>query len=338
MYEDMTYEVILQRMMNKVSNTLDKREGSIIYNALAPAAAELTQAYISLSLSNDRYNIDTAIDEDLTRRVSEKGIIRKEATKAIRKGTFNIDVPIGAGFNGGNLNYVVIGKINTGEFNMECGTPGEVGNTYSGLLIPVDYIDGLGTAILSDVITPGEDMEDDESLRQRYFERVQTPTTSGNKYQYVSWAKEIAGIGYVKVYPRWNGINTIKLVLLSSNKTAVSDSKVQEVIDYIELIRPLGADVTVVSAQEKSIDIIVKPTLVDGSVIGTVKDAISESIKSYFYDLAFTNTIVRYTKVGESILDNNYVTDYENLTINNQIANIELLDNEIPVIGTINLI
>lgn len=338
MYEDMTFEVILQRMMNKVSNTLDKREGSIIYNALAPAAAELAQAYVSLSLSNDRYNVDTAVGEDLTKLVAQKGVIRKEATKAIRKGTFNIDVPIYARFNDGDLSYVVIEKINTGEFSMECDTSGEVGNSYSGTLIPIDYINGLTIAVLSDVIIPGEAMEDDERLRQRYYEKLQTPATSGNTYQYVSWAKEIAGIGYVKPYPRWNGVNSIKLVLLSSNKTAVADTKVQEVADYIEKNRHLGADVTIVSATEKSIDITVKLTLIDGADSDTVKAVIKESIESYFYELAFTNTIVRYTKIGESILNNDYVTDYENLTINNETGNIQLLENEIPVIGAIQLI
>ena len=39
----MTYEEILQRMLGRVPNTIDKREGSLIYTALAPAAAELIQ-------------------------------------------------------------------------------------------------------------------------------------------------------------------------------------------------------------------------------------------------------------------------------------------------------
>ncbi len=46
MYENITYEVILQRMLDRVPNNIDKREGSIIYNALAPAAVELQNMYI----------------------------------------------------------------------------------------------------------------------------------------------------------------------------------------------------------------------------------------------------------------------------------------------------
>ena len=41
MYEHITFDVILERMMDRVPNNIDKREGSIIYDALAPAAVEL---------------------------------------------------------------------------------------------------------------------------------------------------------------------------------------------------------------------------------------------------------------------------------------------------------
>ena len=47
MYEDQTFDVILQRMLSRVPETMDKRESSPIYAALAPAAVELTSMYIA---------------------------------------------------------------------------------------------------------------------------------------------------------------------------------------------------------------------------------------------------------------------------------------------------
>lgn len=38
MYENQTFNTIMQRMLNNVSDDIDKREGSIIYTALAPLA------------------------------------------------------------------------------------------------------------------------------------------------------------------------------------------------------------------------------------------------------------------------------------------------------------
>ena len=46
MYEDVSYEGILNRMLNRVPDSLDKREGGVIYTALAPAAAEMKIMYI----------------------------------------------------------------------------------------------------------------------------------------------------------------------------------------------------------------------------------------------------------------------------------------------------
>ena len=41
----MDFETILQRMLDRVPNTFDKREGAVIYDALAPAARELANMY-----------------------------------------------------------------------------------------------------------------------------------------------------------------------------------------------------------------------------------------------------------------------------------------------------
>ena len=62
-YENMTYEVILQRMMERVTTkypNLDNREGSIIFNALAPAALELAIMYTELENVLNESFVETA--------------------------------------------------------------------------------------------------------------------------------------------------------------------------------------------------------------------------------------------------------------------------------------
>lgn len=44
--DQMTFESILSAMLQRVPDTVDKREGSVIYDALSPAAAELAKAYV----------------------------------------------------------------------------------------------------------------------------------------------------------------------------------------------------------------------------------------------------------------------------------------------------
>ena len=88
MYEHVTYEDILQRMLDKVPNNIDKREGSIVFDALASAAIELQNAYIAIDTILDETFADTASREYLIRRANERGITPKAASNAILKGVF----------------------------------------------------------------------------------------------------------------------------------------------------------------------------------------------------------------------------------------------------------
>src|SRR5690606_21056407 len=133
-------------MMNRVSNTLDKREGSIIYTALAPIAVELAQAYAGLDVFMRLTFARTADGEFLTYRTAESGVRRRPATPAVRKGVFDAPVPIGSRFRGGDVVYVVTEHISGNEYRLEAETPGAIGNVYFGSLLPIEYIEGLTTA------------------------------------------------------------------------------------------------------------------------------------------------------------------------------------------------
>ena len=83
MFEDKTYENILQGMLNRVSNDVDKREGSVIYDALAPAAYFLADQYFQLSNFVDLVFPDTAVGEYLDRAVSGYGVNEKSNPPAM---------------------------------------------------------------------------------------------------------------------------------------------------------------------------------------------------------------------------------------------------------------
>lgn len=174
------YDIILQRMLDRVPTQIDKREGSIIYDALAPAAIELAQMYFIISHNMDLLFADTAVDEYLDRVCNNIGINRKEAVKAIRKAEFfdsnsqKIDVGIGERFTCLDVTFVVIERISEGVFKVECEVAGEKGNIVTGNMIAVNYIEGLAIARIGDVIIAGEDQESDENLRERYKEHVST--------------------------------------------------------------------------------------------------------------------------------------------------------------------
>ena len=203
---DVTYNEILERMLSRVSDKFDKREGSVIFDTHSPTALEFELLYIELNrLIAEAYG-DTASREYLILRCKERGITPYAATKAVLRGEFtpaNIDVT-GQRFSIETVNYTVTEKIADGIYQVECETPGIIGNQQLGTMIPIEYIKGLATAELVDVLIPGEDEEDTEVLRTRYFDSFKEKAFGGNKQDYLEKTNAIPGVGSTKVTRVWN--------------------------------------------------------------------------------------------------------------------------------------
>lgn len=203
---NVTYDELLGRMLARVPDKFDKREGSVIFDALSPVAVELQNSYIELNRLIAESYADSASREYLILRCKERGIVPYEATNAVLKGVFTpagIDVT-GKRFNIGAVNYVVTEKITDGKYKVQCESSGIVGNQYLGAMIPIEYIEGLETAEITEVLIPGEDDEDTEALRERYFGSFNIRAFGGNKADYIEKISAIAGVGGVKITRVWN--------------------------------------------------------------------------------------------------------------------------------------
>jgi len=343
LYEAYTFEYILNSMLDKVSNNVDKREGSVIYDALAPAAAELAQMYSDLEVNLKLCFAGTASGEYLERRTKEMGIARRAATRAIKKGIFEgengvpLDIAIGSRFSIEGLTYSTIERIEAGQYAMECEALGAEGNRPVGSMIPIEFINGLTKAELIESISIGENEETDSSLLNRYMLRTQKPATSGNVHQYKQWAMEHAGVGGARVYPLWNGAGTVKVAIVDADKQPAAIALVEETANYIEQQRPIGAEVTVVSATGKTIDISSTVILAQGYSLQNVLEEFTKVLKEYFKLIAFEANYVSHAKIGTILLSTTGVLDYTNLSINSSTSNIPLLDEEIPVLGSVSL-
>ena len=202
-----TYEEILQSMLDRVPSKYDKREGSVIYDADAPASVELAKMAIELQWMSDQSFADTANREYLIRRCAERNISPRVATPAVVAGAFvptTLEIPIGSRFTCDGLAYEVIEKITDGGYQLKCETAGLVGNKYSGMLIPITYINGLQNAEITTILIHGEDEESTEALRERYFDSFRSLAFGGNRQDYVEKVTAIGGVGAVKVIRAWN--------------------------------------------------------------------------------------------------------------------------------------
>lgn len=207
MYENITYETILKRMLARVPSKIDKREGSVLWDTHSPTAIELQILYLELdTILREAYG-DTASREFLVLRCRERGIAPYPATHAVLKGVFtpaDADV-MGQRFSIGSLNYVVTEKTADGEYQVQCESAGSMGNRFLGSMIPVEYIRGLQTAELVEVLIPGEEEEETEELRQRYFDSFHESAFGGNVADYLEKTNAIPGVGKTKVMRVWNG-------------------------------------------------------------------------------------------------------------------------------------
>lgn len=355
MYESETQEKILNRMLARVPSKFDKREGAIIYDSTAPASVEFQNAYISLDIAINESFADTASRPNLIRRCRERGITPKPASYAVGKGSFTpatLEIPLGTRFSLSDYNYKVIKKVEDGIYHLECETIGAEPNGTTGQLIPIDYVEGLQTAELLEIVILGEDEQETESLRVKYFESTQAESFGGNISDYKNKILSIQGVGGVKIYSgaKWNGGGTVKAVIIDSEKGVPTFELVDKVQTEIDPeinsgegvgIAPIGHFVTVVGAYNTVINIEAKLTYEEGQTWSALKDKIEAAVDEYFKSLNanWPNTdkiTVILARLESYILQVEGVVDIQNTTLNGKAENLTVDKDSLVSRGTIN--
>ena len=350
-FEDKTYEVILKQMLDQVPAGMDKREGSIIYSALAPASMELAATYMELDTVLKEVFADTADREYLIRRAAERGVIPKGASYAELKGEFNMDIPIGSRFSLDELNYIAIERLENGEYRMQCETPGTAGNNNFGTLIPIEYIKGLTKAELTEVLIPGEDEEETEHFRKRYFESLNSQAFGGNIADYKKKVSAISGVGGVKVLPAWNGGGTVKLVIVDSSYNIPTADLIETVQDTIDPdpnrgkgygLAPIGHVVTVTGAEAEKVSVTTNITYQTGYDKSQCMEDISRVIDEYLTELnrswqEVNEIVVRVSRIESKLLDVAGILDVLDTCINGVSGNYLIPSERIAVRGDIHV-
>ncbi len=210
LFEDRTYENLLESALARLPSTLDKREGSMVFNGVAPSMAELAQLYIAADFVFQATYLLTAPRDYLVLRASDRGMAPYPASAAVFRAEFNIEVPVGSRFSCEELNFYVSERMadedtDTGKSHrLVCETPGTVANDFTGALIPIEYIEGLTTASIAELLIPGDDEEETEAFRKRVLDSFQSQAFGGNQADYTEKVRAIAGVGGVKIHPVWN--------------------------------------------------------------------------------------------------------------------------------------
>lgn len=308
-----TYDYILTEALSKVPDNVDKREGSIIRDALSPCCYEAAKHILYLADIIEQTYIETANGLWLDGRVIEGGVTRDPATYAKKLGVFKtqLDEPcqisIGQSFSTVGdtiLNYTAVqvyvnedGDVVPGSYIMQCNTVGSMGNSYIGRIVPNDYIEKLASAEITTLLYPGEEEESDDSLRERFLANLMKTAFGGNIAQYRQWAKEIPGIGGVQVYPVWAGGGTVKLSIIDTDYNSCSSEFCQTILEKFDPensggetglglgIAPIGHKVTVSTPLPRTINVSGKITLLPGYKLETLLPQIKLALEEYLLSL-----------------------------------------------------
>lgn len=343
-----TAQEIHHRMLKNTADSFDKSNGSFIFDAEKAMAIEISNQQSMIAEVLSKQNISNLKGDELALAVYERsGGIRKPAVKSqsyvIISGSQGASVTKGDLVATDTVNFIIqedktIDATGSIVVLVECELAGIVGNVPPNSInrFPVT-LPGIINVYNPESISNGYEAETDEQLLERHFERLQNPGKSGNPAHYKEWAKEVVGVGDAKIFPRYNGPLTMKVVIIDANKQPASDDLVQKVFDHISKQMPFGVeDLAVKSAIGIPINISVTLSLVDGYTEPIVKQYIAANIIDYLKEIAFKVSYVSYAKTGSEIIDSEGILDYQDLLINGSTANVAIPDEGVPVMGGIN--
>ena len=370
-----TKSQIERDMLAQVDPSLDTRQGSMIQTALGPVAWYLEGLYMALSQIQQNSNPSTAVGEALELLTAARNVNRTQARAAVRRGTFNVELPTGSQFrtiNGADSLVFTSGNLISSSdgsyvYQLTCNTPGSAGNSYTGALLPVTAIAGLTSATIGTVITAGTDEETDDSLRSRYFLSFDTPAFGGNISSYRQTVLALDGVGAVQVYPAWNGGGTVLCSILGDDLKPALPATVQEVQNYIcppeddEVfpspsgygMAPIGAAVTITTGTELTLNITCDIEFVESIQNGVeiYQQEIEDKIQEYIDQVnsAWGNPLMSQTvsypltvyisRISYAILQISDVVNVTNIQINGSSADLHLTETaqlqQVAVLGEV---
>ncbi len=361
-----TFDTLMDQALDRVSDDIDKREGSIIYDALAPAMYQLSMTYMVLyNLLQDTFPT-TAVGEYLDLKVLEQGLSRLEATKATKLGEFKdssgklMDVPISSRFSTVGQDeqyYRVLEKRSDGIFILESESTGASANRYIGDILPVDNFNGLGSAKITEIIIPARSEESDDSLRERMLKNIQILDFGGNIEDYIQFTSKLEGVGAVQVYPIWDGGGTVKVVVLDSQFDIPNGTLLESIQLVISPgksekgygIAPIGHQTTIAAPEKRIVNVSLHVDTIVGKTEEDVKPAINDKINEFFLSLRKTwqdhdeayryKQVIYQSQLIASLLFIDGVANISNVTLNGLKEDLALVNNndlqECPFLGEV---
>lgn len=346
MFEDRTYEKIMEEALATAPPGVDVRAGGIFYDAIAGACFQIARYYADLSTAFDLVFLTTSVDEYLDMKGSEYGVFRHPASSAIYEYGYTGSRPaVGERFFSDGKYFELIQR--DGELCLEAEETGEdSGSILPGTpAVPLNNIGGLTASTFGKIIEPGTNTENDEDLRQRVREKIAGPAENGNRQHYKTWCEEVTGVGRARIIPFWNGENTVKGVLFGTDGLSAAEGVVERVQEYVDPegtglgngMANIGAHFTAVAAEALPVSVSFDAVLASSSTEDLAREESTTAIRDYLKELALTSpddqkAVVRVSAIGTLLYSLPSIIDYSGLTLNGAAANIEIETTQVAIL------
>jgi len=348
-YDEVTPESIKREMLSELKESgaaIDVREGSYSDILISQAAYQNWKLYQKIPELLLAAVPDETSGHYIDAKASDVGMSRTKGTKATVQVKFSgmdgVGIPEGTALYvpGSGLRFTTTAAVTiAGGAAVVAAEASEIGadynvgpNTVTSMSI---NITGVSNVTNPEGATGGTDDESDVDFYRRLKERFSIPSSSGNAADYVRWAKETPGIGYAACVPLWNGPGTVKVVVGSPSKQPVDSAVTAECAAHIEALRPVGAAVTVVSAEILTIHI-TATVLTDGGSLTAIEQELTAAVSELLSSIPFASgETIRYSRLLSLLLVCEHVLDYKSFLVNGGQSNLALSTNQVPVVGKV---
>lgn len=335
-------------MLDTISDDFDKRETSIIYQAVAMVVPELMLLQSDIELMEDEAFPDSCNYNSLVRFSGLRNIHPRQATRGVVIAEFSKDIEIGARFNCEERNYEVLEKINTNKYKLIAEETGHIESI--GDLTPINDMPDLRTAKITSVYLDGREEESLESLRKRYMESLDYQAFGGNRADYIEKVTSVDGVGACKVFRRSKAtsseVGKITIVIVDTTYKNASSELIKNVASILTPtedgegagLAPIGHKITVVGAEKQTVNVKTRITI-ERDIDNITRD-LTKAVEEYLHELrtgfgSDEATVVRISAIENKILGIKGVIDVSNTTINGVEKNLTIEDKSIPVIGEV---
>lgn len=336
----MSINEIHNTMLTNIPNEYNKSEGYPVHDITRGFAFALDELDEKIETVKKQQSVRNLTGLELEKVIEERtGLTRKTGVKAVGRvkivsgqGTV-LKTDLFATENDIYFQSLESKDVTAGDYVLvECTESGLVGNVGTGTITVIPKtITGISQIINDEPTSGGYDIETDDSLLGRYFDRLRNPVNGVNANQYITWANSVAGVGGARCIPVWNGKNTVKVVVIGNDYKPASENVVKLVQEYIDPnkngdgsgVATIGAVTTVESAKTTPIKVTIKGVTISGDV-ATIKAEIKDTIDRYIRQSAFNTDYVSIAKIGALIIDIDGVTDFKELKLNDAHDSIQI--------------